>query len=72
MHLWTMVTHEEITHAALRIRAHIAETPLVRADAMQKSHATPCFLKLENRQFTGSFKARGALNKLLRLQEQGI
>ena len=27
--------------------------------------------KLENQQFTGSFKARGALNKILTLNESG-
>jgi threonine dehydratase len=45
-----------------RIAAHVVRTPLAR-DA-----ARNVFLKCENRQVTGSFKARGALNKILGLE----
>lgn len=52
-------------HAAReRLRGRVVETPLVPALALRD--ATPCavHLKLENAQRTGSFKDRGALNRL--------
>jgi threonine dehydratase len=44
-----------------RIRGHIRETELIRVEE------SALFLKCEHRQVTGSFKARGALNRLLGL-----
>lgn len=59
-----------ISQAAARIAPHIKRTP-VTFDA-----AHGWYLKWENQQVTGSFKARGALNKVLTLesweQAQGI
>jgi threonine dehydratase len=46
-----------------RIRPHIVTTPLTR------DRDRGLFLKWENHQVTGSFKARGALNKVLALEE---
>jgi len=53
---------EPITQAERRIRPWILETPL-------ESTAMGLSLKLEHLQHTGSFKARGAFNKLLTLPE---
>jgi len=50
----------DIVAAEARIRPWIIETPLV-------SSPLGPLLKLENRQHTGSFKARGAINKILAL-----
>jgi threonine dehydratase len=50
---------EAIREAADRIWPHIARTPLTKDDE------SPLWLKWENRQATGSFKLRGALNKVL-------
>jgi threonine dehydratase len=50
-----------ILEAETRIRPHILETPLSRDERLQ------AFLKWENQQRTGSFKIRGALNKVLAL-----
>ncbi|MXZ21966.1 MAG: threonine/serine dehydratase [Caldilineaceae bacterium SB0665_bin_25] len=57
----------QIRLAASRIRAHIVETPLLLSPALSKGTGAQVYLKLENRQHTGSFKLRGATNKLLNL-----
>lgn len=53
--------------AANRIAPHIRETPLDRSSFFSDLTGANVFLKLENLQFTGSFKLRGAFNKLLSL-----
>lgn len=53
--------------AATRIGAHVLETPLVHSPALSESAGANVYLKLENLQHTGSFKARGAFSKLLAL-----
>lgn len=58
-----MIPYEWMEQAERRIAAHIQETPLGH-DAKRGLH-----LKWENRQVTGSFKPRGALNKVLALEE---
>ena len=58
------------------IRPHIVETPLTPSPVLSEQTGATAFLKLENRQTTGSFKVRGATNKLLSLsaaqREQGV
>ena len=53
--------------AASRIRPHIVETPLGLSPKLSERTGAQVYLKLENRQHTGSFKLRGATNKLLNL-----
>ena len=53
--------------AANRIDAHIRETPLDYSPALSEMSGANVYLKLENLQHTGSFKLRGAFNKLLSL-----
>ena len=57
---------ESIELAHRRIAAHIRTTDVERSPWLEAEHAE-VHLKLENFQVTGSFKARGALNKLLLL-----
>lgn len=54
-----------ITDAAARIRPYVRETPLEHSLAWSQQTNNEVFLKLENVQHTGSFKVRGAMNKLL-------
>jgi len=65
-----------ILTAETRIRPHVAETPLIPSPVLSERTGATVFLKLENRQITGSFKLRGAANKLLGLssaqREQGV
>lgn len=53
--------------AANRIAGHIRETPLDYSPFFSELTGANVYLKLENLQYTGSFKLRGAFNKLLSL-----
>lgn len=53
--------------AAMRIRPHIRATPLEASPALSDIGSDNVYLKAENLQATGSFKVRGAFNKLLTL-----
>ena len=57
------------SRAEERIREYVLETPLVMSGGLGTS-GTRLLLKLENRQDTGSFKLRGATNKLLTLPRE--
>ncbi len=58
-----MIPYEWFEQAQTRIAPHIQPTPLTY-DAKRR-----LYLKWENHQITGSFKPRGALNKILSLQD---
>jgi threonine dehydratase len=57
-------TFEDVKAAAARIAPHAVRTPLVEAPALNVRTGGRIFLKLENLQRTGSFKFRGACNRL--------
>ena len=59
--------HEHVLSAERRIRPHIRETPLDHSFYLSALSGGRVSLKLENLQHTGSFKIRGAMNKLLSL-----
>jgi threonine dehydratase len=59
------VDRADIVIARDRIRAHVRTTPIVETGAGAFGLDTPLTLKLELLQHTGSFKPRGAFNKLL-------
>lgn len=56
----------EVLKAELRTRPHILTTPLLHSLPLSKDGAN-VYLKLENEQHTGSFKARGSMSKILSL-----
>ena len=60
---------EDIRSAARRLEGAIEKTPLVHSRTLSRLTGAEVWLKLENLQFTASFKERGALNKLLALSE---
>jgi threonine dehydratase len=60
---------DDIRAAARRLEGAIVKTPLVHSRTLSRLTGAEVFLKLENLQFTASFKERGALNKLLSLDE---
>jgi threonine dehydratase len=61
------VTIADVRHAAATLEGAIARTPTIRAAALSERAGCEVYLKLETMQSTGSFKERGALNKLLTL-----
>ncbi|PWC53258.1 threonine ammonia-lyase [Azospirillum sp. TSO22-1] len=63
------VTAADVQAAAARLFGRIAATPAEAAPRLSELAGCEVFLKLENQQHTGSFKERGALNKLLSLSE---
>ncbi len=62
-----MITLKEIEEAAERLKGVIYTTPLVYSYSLSEISGANVFLKLENLQRTGSFKIRGAYNKLREL-----
>ena len=61
------VTPELVAEAARRIRGHVVATPCPESRTLSAITGARVHLKLENLQFTGSFKDRGACNRLLTL-----
>jgi threonine dehydratase len=65
-----IIPHAEIIQAEERIRPYIKETPLEYSLYLSQQSQAHVWLKLENLQITGSFKLRGAMNKLLSLSDK--
>ena len=61
------VTIEDVRSAAARIEPYIHRTPLFDSATLSRLTGTRLGLKAENLQRTGAFKARGALNAILKL-----
>ncbi|MFF3933820.1 threonine/serine dehydratase [Streptomyces hirsutus] len=64
-----MIGTAEIEAAAGRIAGHVVRTPTVSSPGLSALLGAPVTAKLELLQRTGSFKARGAVAKLLSLSE---
>ena len=68
--------HTKVLQAKQQICSHIRETPLDYSPLLSQLSNCQVFLKLENLQYTGCFKIRGAMNKLFSLtaeqKRQGI
>jgi threonine dehydratase len=60
-----------ILEAQNHIRRYLAPTPLLYSPLMSQHLGAQVWLKLESRQPTGSFKVRGALNKLYQIAQKG-
>jgi threonine dehydratase len=56
--------------AAKRCAGHLEHTPLQRSSTFSDALGAEVYFKLENRQTTGSFKLRGATNRLLTLDDE--
>lgn len=61
---------EEIEKAHQRIKDDVLKTPLFHSTYLSAMNDGKVFLKLESEQHTGSFKARGALNKVRSLSDE--
>ena len=65
----TNINSNSIKSAHKRIKKYILETPLITNIKINKKYGSQIYFKLENKQKTGSFKVRGAFNKLLQLKD---
>jgi threonine dehydratase len=63
------VTIAEVRAAAGRIAGAVQRTPTRHSQTLSEIAGCEIYLKFENLQFTASFKERGALNKLLSLDD---
>ncbi|MBT3369337.1 MAG: threonine ammonia-lyase [Rhodospirillaceae bacterium] len=63
------VSYEDIRRAQAQMAGFVVETPCANSLTLSRITGAEVFLKFENLQFTGSFKDRGALIKLLQLDE---
>ncbi len=66
------ITFKEIENAYSRIQNLILKTPLVTNDYINDLLDTEVYFKLENLQKTGSFKLRGATNKISTISDEII
>jgi threonine dehydratase len=68
-----VIHYGDIEAARERIRPYVRRTPLMQVTALKdKPFAGQLSLKLESLQVSGSFKARGAVSKLLTLPEETL
>lgn len=65
-----LVTIDEIHDAARLLEGVLQPTPVERSRAISDLVGGPVWLKCENLQRTGSFKLRGAYNRIARLAEE--
>ncbi|HEX3925025.1 MAG TPA: threonine/serine dehydratase [Streptosporangiaceae bacterium] len=66
-----MLTSSDVQAAADRIRPHVRVTPLADLDPGTFAPAARVMFKLEQVQHTGSFKVRGAFNRILAATAEG-
>ena len=63
------LTLDDIKAAARRLEGHIERTPCRFSMTLSKITGAEVWVKFENLQFTASYKERGALNRLLQLND---
>ncbi|MBM4263455.1 MAG: threonine ammonia-lyase [Deltaproteobacteria bacterium] len=65
-----MVTFVDVEEARERIKERIYLSPFAYSETISRMSGNRVFFKLDNLQMTGSFKERGALNRLLTLNAE--
>ncbi|MGA8709145.1 MAG: threonine ammonia-lyase [Steroidobacteraceae bacterium] len=60
---------EDVRAAHARIAARLSNTPCLHSRTLSQLTGAEIYIKFENLQFTASFKERGALNRLLQLED---
>lgn len=66
------LTLQDIEKARERIAPHVVQTPLLRMRNLDEQLGCKVYAKAECMQVTGSFKLRGAMNKVLSLSEDEL
>jgi threonine dehydratase len=67
-----MITLKEIQDARKNLAPFIHKTPLLYSSSLSNLSGAEVYLKLENIQKTGSFKVRGAFNKMCHVREERV
>lgn len=67
-----MINTEDIKTALNNIMPYIHKTPLIHSNFFNKLSGAEVYLKAENLQRTGSFKVRGAFNKLINISDKKV
>lgn len=67
-----MITLKTIEEAGARLKPQLEKTPCMHSVALSELTGCRLYLKFENLQRTGSFKERGALNKLLLMSPEQL
>ncbi len=67
-----MVTIDEIKEAKKRLDGIVRDTPMAFAPILSEKNSAKIYLKKENLQLTGSFKLRGAFNKISKLSKEDL
>ncbi len=65
----SLVNYQEIEKAYNRISNYATKTPLLSSDLLNKEFSSKIFIKAENLQKIGAFKFRGAMNSILKLDD---
>ena len=63
----TIFDYKQIDKAYSRISSQVLKTPLITSEYINNLVQAKVYFKLENLQWTGSFKLRGAINKISQL-----
>ncbi|MFT7087035.1 MAG: threonine dehydratase [Rickettsiales bacterium] len=63
------LSFKDIFKAQKRLQGHIAKTPILTNQLLNQELGAEIYFKCENFQKTGSFKFRGAANKILKFKE---
>ncbi len=67
-----LVSIDDIHEAAARLEGSLVHTPCAKSHTLSSITGAEVFLKFENLQYTGSFKGRGARNRLLDVTGSGV
>jgi threonine dehydratase len=67
-----MVTLKEIQEAYKNIKPYIHKTPLIHSSSLSMMTGADVYIKTENLQKTGSFKVRGAFNRLINISGKRV
>ena len=69
MNASSTLSADTVKRAAARIKGQIVHTPTLFSEALSRATGANVFVKYENMQHTGAFKARGAIAKLTTMSE---
>jgi len=67
-----MIKIKNIEQALQNIKPFVHKTPLIHSNSFSKMFGAGVYLKAENLQKTGSFKVRGAFNKMVNMRDRKV